>query len=69
MRVGWLEPASPGSRAPNVTSMPCTLSLPAAGDSVEVRGGKLIVNGLPRTETYINEPPSYVLQRLVVPEG
>lgn len=49
--------------------MHCTLSLPAAGDSVEVRGGKLVVNGLPRTETYINEAPSYVLQRLVVPEG
>ncbi|EFN53830.1 hypothetical protein CHLNCDRAFT_13086, partial [Chlorella variabilis] len=36
---------------------------------VEVRGGKLIVNGMAREEPYINEPPKYQLQRLVVPEG
>lgn len=36
---------------------------------MEVRGGKLIVNGMAREEPYINEPPKYQLQRLVVPEG
>ena len=39
------------------------------GDSVEVKGGKLIVNGRPRNEPYINEPPKYDLPRLDVPAG
>lgn len=51
-----------------VRSCPSCIAAPA-GDTVEVRGGKLIVNGLPRTEPYINEAPKYELQRLVVPEG
>lgn len=39
------------------------------GDKVEVRDGKLIVNGKARTEPFINEVPNYTLSPLVVPEG
>ena len=39
------------------------------GDTVEVKGGRLIVNGKARTEPYIFEAPKYELQRLVVPPG
>ena len=38
-----------------------------AGDTVEVAGGRLIVNGVARDEPYINERPAYTLPRLVVP--
>ncbi|PRW33617.1 Chloroplast processing peptidase [Chlorella sorokiniana] len=40
-----------------------------AGDTVEVRGGRLIVNGQAREEPYINEAPKYELPRLTVPNG
>ncbi|CAG9463731.1 unnamed protein product [Pedinophyceae sp. YPF-701] len=40
-----------------------------AGDRVEVRDGKLIVNGKRRVEPYINEEPKYTLGPLTVPEG
>ena len=40
-----------------------------AGDSVEVKRGRLIVNGVPRREPYINEMPKYELQKLTVPAG
>ncbi|PSC70013.1 chloroplast processing peptidase-like isoform X1 [Micractinium conductrix] len=40
-----------------------------AGDTVEVRGGRLIVNGQSRTEPYIYEMPKYELPLLTVPEG
>lgn len=39
------------------------------GDTVEVKGGKLIVNGVPRVEPYLNEAPAYTLPPLVVPDG
>ncbi len=35
----------------------------------QVKGGKLIVNGSPRAEPFINEPPAYTLDKLVVPPG
>jgi len=38
-----------------------------AGDTVEVRDGKLIVNGRARVEPFINEPPTYRLPLLTVP--
>lgn len=38
------------------------------GDEVEVREGKLIVNGIARTEPYINETPNYELRKLTVPK-
>lgn len=40
-----------------------------AGDTVEVAGGALIVNGRPQAEPYINEAPAYTLPRLTVPPG
>ena len=40
-----------------------------AGDKVEVKKGTLFVNGDARKEPFINEKPSYVLPRLIVPEG
>jgi signal peptidase I len=40
-----------------------------AGDTVEVRNGRLIVNGVPRHEPYINEMPKYELPQLAVPNG
>lgn len=36
------------------------------GDTVEVEGGKLIVNGMPRDEPYLMEPPAYQLEKLTV---
>lgn len=39
------------------------------GDTVEVKGGALYVNGSVRTEPFINERPAYQLPRLVVPSG
>ncbi|KAH9614271.1 hypothetical protein KSS87_009672 [Heliosperma pusillum] len=39
-----------------------------AGDTVEVREGKLIVNGKPKDEEYIYESPSYNMSPTVVPE-
>ena len=40
-----------------------------AGDTVEVRGGKLYVNGRAQDEAFINEQPAYALDRMVVPAG
>ncbi len=39
------------------------------GDEVQVKGGKLIVNGIARNEPYINEKPNYTLGKFTVPEG
>lgn len=40
-----------------------------AGDTVEVRNGKLIVNGEVRSEPYVAEPPKYQLPQITVPRG
>jgi len=40
-----------------------------AGETVEVRNGKLIINGAPREEPYIKERPTYTMRQLTVPEG
>ncbi len=53
------------SRALLLPSRQC----PPAGDRVEVRGGRLVVNGQPRNEPYIFEAPKYELPELVVPPG
>ena len=39
------------------------------GDTVEVRKGKLVLNGVPMTEPFILEPPAYSLPPQTVPEG
>ncbi|WPT11718.1 Chloroplast processing peptidase [Picochlorum sp. SENEW3] len=39
------------------------------GDTVQVKNGKLIVNGVARSEPYINEKPKYTLAPFVVPPG
>lgn len=39
------------------------------GDKVQVKNGKLIVNGVARSEPYINEKPNYTLDPFVVPPG
>uniref|UniRef100_A0A7N0SXN3 signal peptidase I n=1 Tax=Kalanchoe fedtschenkoi TaxID=63787 RepID=A0A7N0SXN3_KALFE len=40
-----------------------------AGDIVEVRGGKLYVNGVPQDEEFVLEPLAYDLKPVLVPEG
>ncbi|XVF63967.1 hypothetical protein PTKIN_Ptkin09bG0129200 [Pterospermum kingtungense] len=40
-----------------------------AGDCVEVREGKLLINGVPQDEEFVLEPLAYEMQPLVVPEG
>ncbi|KAF7817534.1 thylakoidal processing peptidase 1, chloroplastic-like [Senna tora] len=40
-----------------------------AGDSVEVRDGKLLVNGVAQEEQFVLEPVAYDMDPMVVPEG
>ncbi|XP_027354599.1 thylakoidal processing peptidase 1, chloroplastic-like isoform X2 [Abrus precatorius] len=40
-----------------------------AGDTVEVRGGKLLVNGAGEEEEFVLEPLAYEMDPVVVPEG
>ena len=46
-----------------------TTQVAVAGDSVEVKGGKLYVNGRAQDEAFVNEQPAYALDRMVVPAG
>ena len=54
---------------PSFPSQPAPALPPSAGDTVEVRGGRLVVNGVAREEPYINESPRYEMPQLVVPPG
>jgi signal peptidase I len=40
-----------------------------AGDSIEVKGKHLFVNGVEQEEPFTNELPDYTLKKLMVPEG
>lgn len=40
-----------------------------AGDYVEVRDGKLLVNGIVQEEDFILEPLDYVMDAMLIPEG
>ena len=48
---------------------PRNTQVAVAGDSVEVKGGKLYVNGRAQDEAFVNEQPAYALDRMVVPAG
>ena len=62
-------PSTARSRRGDSRPPPPPTPPPPAGDTVEVRGGRLIVNGRPRAEPYIAEAPKYELAALTVPEG
>jgi signal peptidase I len=39
------------------------------GDSVEIRGGQIYLNGVKLTEPYINDAPAYSMRLTIVPEN
>ena len=39
------------------------------GDTVEIRGGNVYVNGVKLDEPYIMSPPSYTVEKRKVPDG
>jgi signal peptidase I len=47
----------------------CRVSMLERGSVLQVKGGKLIRNGIPQDEPYILEKPAYTLQKLTVPDG
>lgn len=62
------QPSASGEQPTQCPPLASCCHLPA-GDRVEVRDGRLIVNGQPRNEPYIFEAPKYELAELVVPPG
>jgi signal peptidase I len=40
-----------------------------AGDYVEVRDGKLLVNGVPQDEEFVLEPHNYEMEPMLIPDG
>jgi hypothetical protein len=57
-------PITPLSSLTTCVPLPLSLSY-----SSQVHDGKLFVNGNARVEPFINEPPAYILPKLVVPPG
>ncbi|MBC8122639.1 MAG: signal peptidase I [Gemmatimonadaceae bacterium] len=39
------------------------------GDTIQVTGGKVVINGVPQQESFIAQPPEYEMPTMRVPEG
>ena len=39
------------------------------GETVEIRDGKVLIDGIPLVEEYIREPPKYTMSPVVIPSG
>ncbi|MFZ5817199.1 MAG: signal peptidase I [Bacillota bacterium] len=57
----------PPSEASDYPYIKRVIGLP--GETVEVKGGKVLINGQPLTEPYIAEPPHYVVKLTQIPPG